>query len=60
MATSRPGTEDERGTGFGMPLVQKSVQRFGGSIELESRTKSDHPAGHGTLVSVRLHKAHPA
>ncbi len=59
-ATSHPGTENERGTGFGMPLVQKAVQRFGGSIEVESRTESDHPDAHGTLVRVRLHRAPPA
>lgn len=34
---SRPGTEGERGTGFGMPLVERCVQLYGGTITVESR-----------------------
>lgn len=39
---SRPGTEGERGTGFGMPLVERCVQLYGGTITVDS-----HEAGPG-------------
>jgi signal transduction histidine kinase len=34
--TSRPGTEGESGTGFGMPLVYATMKAYGGRIEIES------------------------
>jgi signal transduction histidine kinase len=34
--TSRPGTEGESGTGFGMPLVSTTMKAYGGRIEVES------------------------
>lgn len=45
---SRPGTEGERGTGFGMPLVQRCMQLYGGAIEVESREATAAPTNPGT------------
>lgn len=45
--TSRPGTEGETGTGFGMPLVRRFMQVYGGEISV---TSSDRAAEHGTEV----------
>lgn len=49
-ATSRSGTAGEMGTGFGMPLVKKFMTSYGGSIEVFSRDKQQHPEDHGTTV----------
>jgi signal transduction histidine kinase len=46
--TSRTGTSGETGTGYGMPLVKAYVGLFGGTIEVESVTKDENPARHGT------------
>ena len=56
-ATSRTGTAGERGTGFGMPLVKKYVERFGGKVEVESRDADDHAEAHGTAVTLWFQKA---
>jgi signal transduction histidine kinase len=37
--TSRVGTNGEIGTGFGMPLVKKFIDAYGGSIEVVSTTE---------------------
>lgn len=34
--TSRAGTDKEKGTGFGMPIVKRYMELFGGSISVES------------------------
>ena len=52
MARSRPGTEGEVGTGFGMPLVKKFVAAYGGSIAVESRDEDKFPDDHGTEVTI--------
>jgi CheY-like chemotaxis protein len=52
--TSRPGTGRERGTGFGMPLVKKFVDAYGGTIEVFSKEEKLHPQEHGTLVKMTL------
>lgn len=48
--TSREGTAGEHGTGFGMPLVNKFMQAYGGSIEIDSRDQKQYPESHGTTV----------
>ena len=36
--TSRPGTEGEEGTGFGLPLAKAYMDSFGGKIEITTQT----------------------
>ena len=43
-SVSRTGTAGEEGTGFGMPLVRKFMNAYGGEIEIESE------AGQGTTI----------
>ncbi|OGG99220.1 MAG: hypothetical protein A2600_06030 [Candidatus Lambdaproteobacteria bacterium RIFOXYD1_FULL_56_27] len=50
-ATSRPGTQGEPGTGFGLPLVKKFVGQFGGRLEILSKTD---PPGRGTKACLYL------
>jgi signal transduction histidine kinase len=54
--TSRAGTDKEKGTGFGMPIVKRYVELFGGSITAESvpREQSDHS---GTTFRLRFQAA---
>ena len=51
---SQPGTEGERGTGFGMPLLQRLVLNYGGTVEVTSRELANQPADHGTEVKIDL------
>jgi signal transduction histidine kinase len=55
--TSRTGTSGEKGTGFGMPVVNSYMQRFGGSISIESVTETESPATQGTRVTLSFKKA---
>jgi len=48
--TSRKGTNGERGTGFGMPLVQKFMHAYNGEIEVFSRDETSHTDSHGTTI----------
>lgn len=50
--TSRPGTSDEAGTGFGMPLVKRYVEKSGGAIRIVSKeaSKDTPPSEQGTSV----------
>ncbi|MDD4736582.1 MAG: HAMP domain-containing sensor histidine kinase, partial [Kiritimatiellae bacterium] len=52
--TSRAGTANEQGTGFGMPLVKCLIESFGGTIEIESRDIETHPENHGTSIHLYL------
>lgn len=55
--TNRKGTEGEKGTGFGMPLVKKFITAYGGSIEVHSEEKKEGAATHGTDVRLKLKSA---
>lgn len=52
--TSRPGTEKESGTGFGMPLIKKFISAYGGTIEIESKEAGENSNDHGTTVRLSL------
>ena len=49
-STNRPGTHGEQGTGFGMPLVRKFMKKYGGTIQVASKSDKDYPEDHGTKV----------
>lgn len=53
-STSRSGTNGEKGTGYGMPLVKKFVELSKARIEIKSIEKPN--PGHGTQVLVYLEK----
>lgn len=55
---SRVGTEGERGTGFGMPMVKKFVTAYGGTIEVQSTT-DPHAPRRGTMVLIILKDVRP-
>jgi signal transduction histidine kinase len=59
VATTRPGTHGEQGTGFGMPLVKTVMEFFGGSISVFSSAAEEGNAGSpsGTSMILRLKKA---
>ncbi|HNN82341.1 MAG TPA: hybrid sensor histidine kinase/response regulator, partial [Leptospiraceae bacterium] len=52
--TSRIGTNGEKGTGYGMPLVKKFAELSKAKIEIHSIEKPNE--GHGTRVSLYLEK----
>jgi len=52
--TSRPGTDGELGTGYGMPLVKKFIQEYHGEIKIQSIVKSSTTKNHGTEVTLHL------
>ncbi|MCB1157852.1 MAG: ATP-binding protein, partial [Leptospiraceae bacterium] len=52
--THRPGTWQEKGTGFGMPLVKNLMEAYGGEVQLDSRSIEEHPESHGTSVFLHL------
>ncbi len=53
-ATSRPGTNGEPGTGFGMPLVKKFIESYDGRLSVSSAESKTSPDNHGTVVEVIL------
>ncbi|RZA10791.1 MAG: ATP-binding protein, partial [Proteobacteria bacterium] len=61
--TTRQGTSDESGSGFGMPLVKTFVEKFGGDISIMSRDVGEKdengqdPRDHGTIITVRLKRS---
>ncbi|MDQ3230633.1 MAG: sensor histidine kinase, partial [Pseudobdellovibrionaceae bacterium] len=55
--TSRRGTNNEIGTGFGMPLVKTFLEMFGGSIHIESVEQQTSNMHHGTTIEIRLRMA---
>jgi len=54
--TSRTGTAEERGTGFGMPLVRQFMSYYGGTITVESGDGDSH----GTTVTLKFQQAERA
>lgn len=52
--TSRTGTNKEKGTGFGMPLVRKFIESYGGEILIESISEEDDKDNSGTKIILYL------
>lgn len=50
--TNRKGTAGEVGTGFGMPIVKSLIDKFGGTIKVESRSQDVSPQNHGTVFTL--------
>lgn len=53
-STSRPGTSGEEGSGFGMPLVKRYMDYYGGRILISSRSEAEFPGQHGTEIHLFL------
>ncbi len=52
--TSRPGTNGETGTGFGLPIVKVYVVKLGGTIKVESQTAEDNLPTTGTKFIIEF------
>lgn len=52
--TTRVGTQGEKGTGYGMPLVKEYLQMMGGSIDISSHENPTANHSQGTKVSLRF------
>lgn len=52
--TNSLGTEGEKGTGFGMPLVKESITSLGGDIEVKSKCQNKFPDESGTMFIITL------
>ena len=50
--SSRKGTCEEKGTGFGMPLIQRFMDAYGGSVSIRSKDQERYPDEHGTTVTL--------
>ena len=51
------GTDNEKGTGYGMPLVKKFIDAYGGTIKVKSNDIKHYPEAHGTTISLSLKSA---
>ena len=54
--TTSNGTKNERGTGFGMPIVSTVVGKMNGKVFIEN-VSTLNPNERGTLITVKLPKA---
>jgi signal transduction histidine kinase len=55
--TNRRGTAGEKGTGLGLPLVARYVEKFSGKITVSSRSIEEFPDQHGSEFEVSLQRA---
>ncbi len=55
-SVSREGTEGEKGTGFGLSLVKKFMDAYGGEIRIRSATESKDDFPRGTEISLHFPK----
>ena len=44
----------EFGTGYGMPLVKKFVEAYGGTIKISSKEETSDSKDHGTEITLSL------
>jgi len=54
--TNRAGTNGEKGTGFGMPLVKKFMEKYGGDIHVYSKAIEEFPDDHGTKICLTFNE----
>lgn len=54
VSINRVGTEGEKGTGLGLPLVKFYTERMGGSITLTSVEKQIDSTHSGTCVTLKF------
>lgn len=52
--TTRPGTQGEKGTGYGMPLVKEYLQMMQGTIEINSTEQATIEKPRGTKIILVL------
>ena len=57
--TARKGTAGEKGTGYGMRLVKRFVDAYGGTIEVSSKEQAEGVRDQGTTVTLILKEANP-
>ena len=50
--SSRPGTNGETGSGFGLPICKSCMELFGGALTIESKTAEESPDQHGTAITL--------
>lgn len=55
--TTSVGTEQEKGIGFGMPLLKSFVEKLEGNIKIESRCEETNSEDHGTKVILTFPEA---
>jgi signal transduction histidine kinase len=53
-ATNRKGTDGEKGTGFGLPIVKSSLELMKGNISVSSKSIDEYPENHGSKFTVEL------
>jgi len=52
--TTNKGTQGEAGTGFGMTILHTSLQAFGASVKVTSKTAEESPDNHGTIFELKF------
>lgn len=51
---SRPGTENEEGTGFGLQIMSHVTREMGGTLAIRSQTAEDRKGPSGTTIVISL------
>lgn len=54
--TNRLGTNGEKGTGFGLPIVKAYVEKFGGIIKVDSKCREKYQNNSGTTFQLAFKK----
>lgn len=52
--SSREGTNGEKGTGFGLPIVSVILEAMNGSVKVESKCETEHPNNSGTEITIKM------
>lgn len=54
LKTTRQGTQGEKGTGFGLPIVKSFVELLNGKISINSHCEQDNSDKRGTTVTLEI------